>query len=170
VCVVSVSFAQMVVVSYMRLEGSGADYVEVEKKWEKMHEVRIAEGYMNGWQLMQVMFTGQESDFHYITTNHYANMEQYEKEYPGGFEALFSKTFPGEKWDNLSTATGASRVLTHNEVFWMEDQATSEKQAKYITVNYYKVKEGEGEKYVDMENMLTWRKRFTNRYMLSQSN
>ena len=148
---VSISFAQMVVVSHMRLEGSTADYLEVEKKWKKMHEVMIEAGIENGWQLFEVMFAGQESPFHYVTANHFQDMQQYEKQYPGGIEALFNKAYPGEKWEDLSEATGKSRVLTHSEVFRLQDQITSEKETKYMTVLYFKVKAGEGQKYLDME-------------------
>ena len=127
---VSVSMAQMAVVSYMRLEGSAADYLEVEKKWKKMHEELIKAGNSDGWQLFEVMFAGQESPYHYITVNHYTDMDQYEKDYEGGFEALYKKVFPEGTLEDLFKATEDSRVLTHNEVFWMDDQATSEKDTK----------------------------------------
>jgi len=151
---VSVSFAQMAVVSYMRLEGSTDDYLEVEKKWKKMHEVRINNGNLVGWQLFEVMFAGQESPAHYIVVNHYKDMDQYEKAFEGGIEALYQAAYPEGNWDELSKATGDSRVLTHNEVYWLQDEATSEKETKYLTVNYFKVREGGGQEYVDMEKEL----------------
>ena len=145
-------YAQMAVVSYMKVDpGNTEKYLEVEKKWKKIHKARIDAGLLEGWEFAQIMFTGTNSPYHYVTVNFYKDMAQYESSPPDG---LIEKALPGEDVDKFLAETDASRVLTRNEVFNMVTELTSEKVGKYTVINYFSVAQNDADAYEEMEKTI----------------
>lgn len=145
------NYAQMAVVSYMKVaQGNTEKYLEIEKKWKKIHKARIDAGVLEGWEFSQIMFAGTNSPYHYVTVNFYKDMAQFESSADG----IIEKALPGEDIDKLFAETEASRVLTHNEVFNMVTELTSEKEGKYTLVNYFSVAPNNASLYEEMEKTI----------------
>lgn len=143
------NYAQMAVVSYMKVEqGNTEKYLEIEKKWKKIHKARIDAGMVEGWEFAQIMFVGANSPYNYVTVNFYKNMAQYES---SNFDGIIEKALPGEDIDKFLAETEASRVLTRNEVFNMVTELTSEKEGKYTVINYFSVAPNDAGVYEEME-------------------
>lgn len=64
-----------VIVEYMKVKpGLWDKYLECEQAWKLVHQYRVKQGLIKGWQLEQVVFpagTGTEYDF--LTITHYKN-------------------------------------------------------------------------------------------------
>jgi hypothetical protein len=140
--------AQSVSIEYMKVtQESEGLYLEVEKEWKKVHQARIKEGLVNGWQLWRNISAGYGDDFQYMTINWYKDMAHATAPAPDGF------------WDNLQTTvdqdiigrTWESRVLVTREFSHSMFGADTNHGAKWIQVNYMKTKPGKWNEYLDIE-------------------
>lgn len=52
------------------------DYLEVETFWSKIHQQRIADGSIDGWDLWELMPSGSEQGSQYLTVTVYHSLEQ----------------------------------------------------------------------------------------------
>jgi hypothetical protein len=62
-------------VDYMKVPAGGdAAYVEVEKLWKKMHEVRIKEGTLADWGVYdRILPGGSDYPYNYAAANGYSH-------------------------------------------------------------------------------------------------
>ena len=142
-------FAQTAVVNYMRLKGTQDDYMAIEKQWKTLHEQRIKDGLSIGWQLYQVMYSGTDDPYHYMTVDTYENMAKTVGSYT---DEVVQKVFPNGM-DDLMQKTGESRDLTRSEVYHLITESLNESNtpSNFIVVNFFKVPQGEGQAYQDLE-------------------
>jgi hypothetical protein len=145
-CLVSnVGFAQISVVSYMKVEPGKWDlYLEVEEAWSKLHKKSIDNGYLVAWRLHEKMFHGTEDEYDYITVNVYADWATYEKGFPEGYF--------DQMGDDMMKKTEESRKMIRQEVYTMSVGADNSKPSKVLALALMKVEQGNTSAYVDMES------------------
>ncbi|WP_258103575.1 hypothetical protein [Marinoscillum sp. MHG1-6] len=141
--------AQLVVTSYMKLTDTRSNYLDLEQQWKKIHEQLIDDNLMEGWELYEVMFSGADGP-HFITANHYKDMEQYNRSNDQFAESIL-KIMKEADLQNLMKTTEATRIQKKNEVNWRVDQVISDKKLDYLVVNFFKVDEINFDAYEEME-------------------
>ena len=135
--------------------GDGGNYVELEQKvWKPIHQERINKGMLVGWVLYQVMYTGADDEYNYVTVNVYANPANLENPYQG---IDFEKIHPGKDINKEFEKTMNTRTLVKKQLLSRANYAYpegSENPAphKYIVVNYMKTIPGGN--FMQLENEL----------------
>ncbi len=54
----------------------GADYIEIETFWSKIHQQRVADGTIDGWDLWSLTPNGSDQGAQYLTVTVYSSLEQ----------------------------------------------------------------------------------------------
>lgn len=146
--------AQTVIVEFMKLKpGMGQSYLEIEKDWKKIHEKRIEEGLINGWQLWRKLYSAEDDPYQYITVTWYDNLPQTSLAYPDDFaEGLMTD----DEVNALFDKTSASRVLSRTEVYHRASEAENSRGSRYIVINRMRVKPGKQSDYINYE-IDTWK-------------
>ena len=131
---------------YMKVTpGMGADYVQLEAVWKKIHLANIKEGKYDFWELTSVMYpSGTSREYDYVTRIQCAG----EKQYAAFLEGEF---FP-KNWTSLLTPdeidlvmrTGEIRKLVKSEVYVAEEYITAENMGhpKIHVFNYFDFPKG----------------------------
>ena len=107
-------------VAFMKVPPGGESaYVEVEKLWKKMHEVRVKEGTLVSWGVYaRLLPEGSDYPYNFATTNAYARY----KDLNGlDFQAAFQKANLGMTVNELAERTGKSRDLVRGEIWVLVD-------------------------------------------------
>jgi hypothetical protein len=117
--------AQYLNVEYMKVPAGGdSAYVDVEKLWQKMHEVRIKDGTLANWDLYSRIWPeGSDYPYNYATVNGYTKY----KDIAGlDFPALLLKANLGMSANELGDRTAKARDLVRGELWVLVDyvQAT----------------------------------------------
>jgi hypothetical protein len=137
-----------VVLEYMKVtQESESTYLEVEQAWKQIHQKRVEEGLVAGWQLWRKVHAGYNDPYQYITINWYNDFAQSFKGVPDGFYEQFMNGPDAE----IFNQTASSRVLAHMEVSHQIGGAENNQGASFIVVNRMKVKPGNQSDYVKME-------------------
>ena len=110
-------------VDYMKVApGMGAEYVQLEAVWKKIHQANIKEGKYDFWELTRVMYpSGTNREYDYVTRIQCSGEKQYAAFLEGDF-------FP-KNWTSLLTPseidlvmrTGEIRNLVKSEVYVAEE-------------------------------------------------
>lgn len=90
-----------------------SDYWEVESFWEKIHEQRVKNGDIIGWDLWQLKPGGEDQHFQYMTVNLYDDPVKMMTG-AGDFEAALKAAYPDmsdEDLDKMMTKSAKSRDL-----------------------------------------------------------
>ena len=112
--------ARFLNVAFMKVPAGGESaYLEVEKLWKKMHEVRVKEGTLASWGVYARMLPeGSDYPYNFATTNAYARY----KDLNGlDFQATFQKASLGMNVNELADRTGKSRDLVRGEIWVLVD-------------------------------------------------
>ncbi len=107
-------------VEYMKVPSGGdAAYVEVEKLWKKIHEVRIKEGTLTSWGVYgRIMPGGSDYPYNYATTSEYSHF----KDLIGlDFAAVVQKAGLGMTANELGDRTAKARDLVRGELWELVD-------------------------------------------------
>jgi hypothetical protein len=107
-------------VAFMKVPAGGESaYLEVEKLWKKMHEVRVKEGTLVSWGVYARMLPeGSDYPYNFATTNAYAHY----KDLNGlDFQGAFQKANLGMGINELAERTGKSRDLVRGEIWVLID-------------------------------------------------
>ena len=86
-------------------------YMETETLWQKLHEARVKNGDIIGWDLWALSPGGEEQGFQYLTvTLHNDPVKMLEG---GGFQKAMTAAFPNitEKQQQIMDATAKTRDL-----------------------------------------------------------
>lgn len=142
-----------IVLNYMDVTpGMEWQYVNVEKEWKKLHKKNIEAGMMTGWQLWKNVYAGADDPYQYITINWYKNLAQSLAPNPEAYwNDMVVPLFTEEEREKNWEMTLKSRRLAHKEVLHRAMQAEGSIGSKYIVVNRMKVKEGNGDAYLESE-------------------
>ena len=107
-------------VEYMKVPaGGGATYIEVEKIWKKLHEVRVKEGTLANWgAYVRLLPEGSDYPYDFATVSAYNRY----KDLDGlDFENLVQKASIGMSVNELGDRTGKARNLVRGELWALVD-------------------------------------------------
>lgn len=147
------------VVDYMKVDNP-QEYLEVEKSWKKIHELRLKKDMIMAWSVFKVMFKTTEDPYNYITVSWYDSFSKLDKGVP---ESILNEAFPEkseEEWEKFHELTESSRKLVTQGVFHarlrtsLENQTSSKKTLKiegeYIVINEINVAKGKSKNYINL--------------------
>jgi hypothetical protein len=107
-------------VAFMKVPpGSEGAYIEVEKLWKKLHEVRAKEGTLLGWGVYARMLPeGSDYPYNFAAVNNYAHY----KDLNGlDVQSAFQKASLGMSLTEFAERTGKSRDLVRGETWVLID-------------------------------------------------
>lgn len=140
------------VIDYMKVEDQ-AEYLEVEKLWQKIHVERIKEDHIIAWVVCQVMFNNVEDPYNFVTISWYDSFSKLDKSVP---DEILKAAYPDktkDEWDTFMEKTEKSRKKLTSGVFH-QTLSTSDKldiQGQYYVINEISVKPGKSKEYLNME-------------------
>ena len=112
--------APFLIIEYMKVPRGGDEaYVEVEKLWKKMHEVRIKEGTLADWGVYgRILPGGSDYPYDYATANGY---NRYKDVVGLDFAGLVQRAAVGMSANELAERTGKVRDLVRSELWALVD-------------------------------------------------
>lgn len=137
------------VVDYMHVPigRSQDDYIALEKLWLRLHQKTVDSGQCLGWCLNRVENGGRNQ---FVTVRLYNSLDNFAKGWPESISGGLYSSEENAKMQN----TGATRILTHREIWGVESSAFKtidpDPQAK-IEVDFIKPKPGKANDYYSME-------------------
>lgn len=138
-----------ILIDYMKVASINEDnYLAIEKEWKIVHQKKMDEGMIDGWQLWKKLYAGDDDPYQYITITWYGSFNQTNFKYPENF---WSSLMTEEKYQDLYKRTVASRSMSSREVSFRIMQANNATDTKYLIVNRMKVDPDAENEYIDME-------------------
>jgi hypothetical protein len=143
---------EYVIVDYMKVKpGMWDKYLECEQVWKLVHQYRVKQGLILGWQLEQVVMpagTGTEYDF--LTITHYKNWKAMSPD-ADWYDAAM-KALPADKRE-LAESANLYRDLVKSEVWTAGDRvfAPGATKPKYSVENFMSIPAAGWEDWVEME-------------------
>jgi hypothetical protein len=131
--------------------GSEGKYLDLEKNvWKPLHQERINQGKITGWILYKVRYTGSTDLYNYVTATFFDNPANLEDPWAGIDP---KKILSGIDVDKAYDETLQSRDLVRSNLIVKQDEAVAERgpSAKYIEIDFMKVKPGNEGLYLDVE-------------------
>ena len=104
------------VLDYMKVDNQ-AEYLEVEKLWQKIHEARLEEGAIIGWGVYQVMYKTVEDPYNFVTVSFYDSFLKLNKAIP---DQTYKDAYPGKtegEWKTFQERTENSRKMLTSSIF-----------------------------------------------------
>jgi hypothetical protein len=143
---------------YMQVDNEQeAAYMETEEFWQKIHDQRVKNGDIIGWDLWQLKPGGENQHFQYLTVNLYNDpVKMFEG--AGDFEAAAKAAYPNMSEDEINkklNASAKSRDLAVRIYLEQIDKTNEEYDIPIGTVaaiNPMKVLPENFEKYEKMES------------------
>jgi len=140
-------------IEYMKVKpGMMSKYRECEKAWKLIHQYRVDQGLIEGWELEEVLIpsgTGTEYDF--LTITHYKNWEAMGS--GGDWYDAAMETLPADLKEVAENAA-QFRDLVRTEVWTAGDMAFPESggdRPRYLVDNFMKIPaQGWGD-WIEME-------------------
>lgn len=132
-------------------------YMETENFWEKIHQERIKNGDITGWDLWRLRPGGEDQGYQYLTVTLYSDVK---KMLSGGgdLEAALKAAYPDmsdEKLNKTFNKTSKSRDLAVRD-FLVEIDHTNDKfdmpLGTIAVMNFMKVNNGDFDKYEKAES------------------
>lgn len=134
-----------------------AAYAETEDFWEKIHEQRVKNGDIIGWDLWRLQPGGEDQHFQYLTVNLYDDPVKMMSG-AGDFDAALKAAYPNlseEDIDRKMTLTAKSRDLAVRVYLEMIDSTEDDFEMPLGTIagiNMMKVEPANFDKYEKMES------------------
>lgn len=100
------------VFEFMKVDNEQEEsYIETENLWQKLHEARLKNGDITGWDLWALRPGGEDQGFQYLTVTLYNDAVQMLE--GGGFQEAFTVAFPNitDKEQKIMEATAKTRDL-----------------------------------------------------------
>jgi hypothetical protein len=112
--------ARFLNVQYMKVPiGGDAAYLEIEKLWKKMHDVRIKEGTLANWGVYgRILPGGSDYPYNYVTADGYSH---YKDIFGLDFPTVLQKAALGMSANELGERTEKARDLVRGEVWELID-------------------------------------------------
>ena len=137
-------------------EGMGSDYWETETVWEKLHEQRVKNGDIIGWDLWSLSPSGTEQGHQYMTVTLFSdpvkmmNGGDFDKAMEGAYSNM-----PQKERDLKMEQTVKSRDLAVR-IFLVKISGVGEDYEMPLgtigQINFMKAKQGQADTYEDMES------------------
>jgi hypothetical protein len=144
---------QMAVVDYMRVPpGKEAGYIQIEKAWKAIHEVRKKAGKILSWNLYEVSFAGADAPYQYVTVTTYPRLAKYSEMDWNDFKGAMAG-LDEEGMNQFFNKTNDARVLAKTSVYnrVVGVQKPSDRPTGVLVVNYMHIKPGGDETYLQAE-------------------
>jgi len=140
------------VVDYMKVDNK-TEYLEIEKSWQKIHEVRFRKNMIVGWGVYQVMFKAIEDPYNFVTISWYDNFSKLDKEIP---DEILNEAYPEknkEDWDAFFKQTRNSRKIITSGVFHQQISCSDglDHSGKIYVINEISVKPGKSKEYLALK-------------------
>lgn len=144
------------VVDYMKVkQGDEQKYIDLERNyWKKIHQERVNNGEIVRWVLYEVLYTGSNDEYNYVTGTIVADPAKLENPFDQIDPATVLK---GEDADRIMMETNDSRQLVRRNLVQLVSSADDENPIgpfKYLAINYMKVKPGNEGNYLEAENSI----------------
>lgn len=136
-------YAQITKIEYMKVKGSTANYLEIEKVWKSIHQARLDKGDIYAWYLIGKHFTGTASEYEYVTVTVFPSLFELNNSYP---EELASADD-----DALLEKTMNARDLIQTEIYDTPLITEIIHLPKYLNVSFMKVSQGNDNAYLELE-------------------
>jgi L-rhamnose mutarotase len=139
-------------VEYMKVKQADVEkYLELERNfWKPIHEERVKQKEIAGWRIFAVRFSGSGDEYNFVTGTFFDDLSKLEKV----FNVDVEKIHPGKDIQKTYQETLESRELVKRNLLVMNSTINSTVPYKYLQVNFMKVKQGEGNMYLNMENSI----------------
>lgn len=150
--------AGYVIVEYMKVKpGMSEKYLACEKAWKLIHQNRVKEGYITGWEFEEVMFpSGTGSEYDYLTITHLKNwkaINDLNGTWTDQIWANLTRNLTAEQKD-VANKAGDYRDIVKREIWTAGDMvfAPGVTKALYRVENFMKIPAGGWEDWVEMES------------------
>jgi L-rhamnose mutarotase len=137
-------------VEYMKVKQADVEkYLELERTfWKPIHEERVKKKEIAGWRIFAVRYTGTGDEYNFVTGTFFDDLSKLEKV----FNVDVEKIHPGKDIQKTYQETLESRELVKRNLLVMNSTINSTVPYKYLQVNFMKVKQGEENAYINVEN------------------
>jgi hypothetical protein len=149
--------SHFVVIEYLKVNpGDHSRYLDVEQQiWKPMHQERINQGIILSWRLYAVEFTGSADDYNYVTITIYDDPAKLENPWNADIPAKVHRNMSVEE---IMDRTNKARDYVRSESYYCVASVPEnplKDPARYIQVNFMKVKAGMEPEYEELEQN-TW--------------
>jgi hypothetical protein len=132
-------------VGYMKVKpGQWSNYQELEKQAKEIHQARVDKGIITQWHLYEKLYAGADDPYDFIVVAFFDDYQKTEKPFP---QELVDEMFTSEDQAAFMKKAGETRTQVKFEYYDQVLASEVFKPAKYIRINRYKVKPGEGGSY-----------------------
>ena len=141
------------IVDYMHIPDSSseAEYLALEKLWQRIHQKAVDSGASLGWTVYRVENGGRNQ---FVTLQVYDSPARVFDPWSGDLSALIKQLYNAEEAAKMNK-TDEVRVLTRSELWRLESAAMGPQAgepAGHNILNFMKVPPGKLEAYVQMES------------------
>lgn len=141
-----------VIVEYMKVKPGMADkYLACEEAWKAVHQYRLKQGLITGWELEEVLFpSGTDAEYDYLTITHFKNWKSIDT--GGSWYEAAMKTLPASTRDIAENAE-MYRDIVKREIWMGGDRAFAPgtTQPKFRVENFMKIPVDGWEKWIELE-------------------
>lgn len=142
-----------VIVEYMKVKpGMLSEYRDCEAAWKIIHQHRVKEGHITGWELEEVMFpSGANSEYDFLTITHYKNWDAIDVEDARNWGTYFDILSADKK--DIARDADDYRTIVKREIWTAADKVFSPEStnSEYRVENFMKIPAGGIGDWVDME-------------------
>lgn len=140
------------VVDYMKVDNP-AEYIEVEKNWQKIHEVRLKKGLITGWGVYEVMFKPLDSPYNFVSISWYDSFSKLDKNVSN---EILDEAFPEKSkddWVTFMDRTEKSRKRLTSAVFQqrLSSSDSLDHAGKYYVINEINIKSERSNEYLELK-------------------
>jgi len=140
-------------VGYMKVKpGQWSNYLELEKQGKEFHQARVENGIITQWHLYQKMYSGSEDPYDFIVVSFYDDYQKTQNPFP---VELVNEMYSSEEQAAFMKKVGETRTQVRVEYYDQVMASETFKPAKYIRINRYRVKPGEGGTYQQLRSEFT---------------
>jgi hypothetical protein len=146
------------IVEYMRVKpGMAADYRECEAVWKLIHAARKEAGYINGWQLEEILYpSGTDTEYQFITITQVKSWQAIGDLSDTWNEETWKELTRGLTPEQLELADKAEdyRDLVKREIWSPMDMALAPggNRPKFAVENYMKIPATGWDAWMEMES------------------
>ncbi|MCB0526340.1 MAG: hypothetical protein H6576_07610 [Lewinellaceae bacterium] len=137
-------------VEYMKVKSGMWDkYVACEKAWKLVHEYRVRQGLITGWEFEQVLIpAGTNNEYDFLTVTLYKDWKSLYTETDWYTAAM--KSLPADKREIAEKAEDY-RDIVKTEI-WSAGDLAGNPGAKFRVENFMRIPEGGWQKWIEMES------------------
>lgn len=142
-----IAVSQVVVLNYMKVPEGGEEMYEAAEEYaRKVHQARVENGTMLGWELYRVHDQEGESPYDYVAVDVYKDLASRQ----AGISDELLKKVLGDESEKIVEEIMASREWLYSETLNFKMRALSgAEEENFIIVNYMKA--ADPEKHFEME-------------------